>query len=103
MATCNDRDDEFTSALVLHIIYPDEEYSDWKPLFYFYSAMLCDDVLIENIKYGYITIQNNGAMKIYLHVCANGWNQAFFPLVCERRVRGHAQRYAWVLGHFVLY
>ena len=26
--------------------------------------MLHDDVLIENNKYGYITMQNNGAMKI---------------------------------------
>ena len=46
MATCNDRDNEFSSALVLRIICTDEEYSDWKPLFYFYSAMLHDDVRI---------------------------------------------------------
>ena len=31
MATCSDSDDEFSSALVLHIIYTDEGYSDWKP------------------------------------------------------------------------
>ena len=31
MATCSDRDDEFSSALVLHIIYTDEGYSGWKP------------------------------------------------------------------------
>ena len=29
----------------------------------FYSVMLCDDMLIENNKYGYVTMQNNGAMK----------------------------------------
>ena len=40
--------------------------------------MLRDDVLIENNKYGYVTMQNNGAMKI--HACVNSWNQAFFPL-----------------------
>ena len=31
MATCSDSDDEFSSALVLRIIYTSEEYSDWKP------------------------------------------------------------------------
>ena len=33
MATCSDTGDEFSSALVLciHVIYTDEEYSDWKP------------------------------------------------------------------------
>ena len=31
MATCSDRDDEFSSALVLRIIYIDEGYSDWEP------------------------------------------------------------------------
>ena len=30
----------------------------------FYSAMVRDDVLIENNKYGYVTMQNNGAIKI---------------------------------------
>ena len=30
-ATCSDSDNEFSSALVLHIIYTDEVYSDWKP------------------------------------------------------------------------
>ena len=73
MASCSDRDDEFSSALVLRIIYTDEGYSVWKPwindhnygdCFTFYSAVVHNDVLIENNKYGYITIQNNGAMKI---------------------------------------
>ena len=31
MAICSDSDDEFSSALVLCIIYTDEGYSDWKP------------------------------------------------------------------------
>ena len=31
MATCSDSDDEFSSALILRIIYTDEVYSDWKP------------------------------------------------------------------------
>ena len=31
--------------------------------FTFYSAMLPNDVLIENNKYGYVTMQNNRAMK----------------------------------------
>ena len=31
MAICSDCDNEFSSALVLHIIYTDEGYSDWKP------------------------------------------------------------------------
>ena len=31
MATCSDSDDEFSSALVLRIIYTSKEYSDWKP------------------------------------------------------------------------
>ena len=31
MATCSDRDDEFSSALILRIIYTDEGYSVWKP------------------------------------------------------------------------
>ena len=31
MAICSNSDDEFSSALVLHIIYIDEGYSDWKP------------------------------------------------------------------------
>ena len=48
MATCSDSDNEFSSALVLRIIYTSEGYSDWKPwrklmtvwlLFYFF---LCD-------------------------------------------------------------
>ena len=73
MCTCGDRDNEFSSALVLCIIYTDEGYSVWKPWindrvhgnhFTFYPVMLYDDVLIENNRYGYITIQKNGAMKI---------------------------------------
>ena len=31
MATCSDSDDEFSSALVLRLIYTGEGYSDWKP------------------------------------------------------------------------
>ena len=31
MAICSDSDDEFSSALVLRIIYTSEGYSDWKP------------------------------------------------------------------------
>ena len=31
MATCSDSDNEFSSALVLRIIYTSEGYSDWKP------------------------------------------------------------------------
>ena len=71
MAICSDSDDEFSSALVLRIIYTDEGYSDWKPgrndrvvIVFFYSVMLRDDVLIENNKYGCVIMQNNGAMKI---------------------------------------
>ena len=30
MGICCDSDDEFSSALVLRIIYTDEGYSDWK-------------------------------------------------------------------------
>ena len=50
MAICSDSDDELSSALVLRIIYTDEGYSDSK---------LCDDVLIENNKYGCVIMQNN--------------------------------------------
>ena len=32
--------------------------------FTFYSSMVRDDILIENNKYGYVTMQNNGAKKI---------------------------------------
>ena len=32
--------------------------------FTFYSAMVRDDVLFENNKYGYVTMQNNGTMEI---------------------------------------
>ena len=87
--------DEFSSALVLRKIYTDEGYSDWKPgrndhvviVFTFYSAMLHDDVLIKNNKYGWVIMQNNGAMKIvnFMH----GWNQVFIPLSVNT---------AWVLG-----
>ena len=64
--------DEFSSALVLRKIYTDEGYSDSKPgrndhvviVFTFYSAMLHNDVLIKNNKYGWVIMQNNGAMKI---------------------------------------
>ena len=63
IATCSDRDDEFLSALVLRIIYTDEGYSVWKPWIN-YHVMVRIDVLIESNKYGYVTIQNNGAMKI---------------------------------------
>ena len=31
MTTCSDSDNEFSSALVLRIIYTDEVYCDWKP------------------------------------------------------------------------
>ena len=31
MATCSDSDDNFSSALILRIIYTSEEYSNWKP------------------------------------------------------------------------
>ena len=31
----------------------------------FYSAMVRDDILIENNKYGYVTMQNSGPMKIF--------------------------------------
>ena len=64
--------DEPSSALVLRKIYTDEGYSDWKPgrndhvviVFTFYSAMLHNDVLIKNKKYGWVIMQNDGAMKI---------------------------------------
>ena len=81
MATCSDRDDEFSSALVLCIIYTDRGYmqcleamNKWScgDCYAFYSVMLHDDVLIENNKYGwviichygYINMQNNGALKM---------------------------------------
>ena len=59
MATYSDRDDEFSSALVIRIIYTDERYSDWKPwindhvviVLLFTPTMLRDDLLIENNKY----------------------------------------------------
>ena len=58
--------------------------------FTYYSAMLCDDVLIENNKYDYITKQNNRAMKIVNFTpCANDWNRAFFPPVHEHQVQGY--------------
>ena len=35
--------------------------------------MLRDDVLIENMKYDCVIMQNNGAMKLVtLHACTNG-------------------------------
>ena len=78
IATCSDSDDEFSSTLVLHIIYTSEGYNGWKPwrngrvpamivLLLFYSVVLCDDscdVLIQNNHYGCIIMHNNGAMKI---------------------------------------
>ena len=67
IATCNNSDDEFLSALVLCIIYTSERYSDWKPwrndhvpvviIFTLFSMVLRDDagdVLIENNNYGYV-------------------------------------------------
>ena len=81
MATCSYSDDEFSSALVWHIIYTDEGYVQWMfggtrekwpygDCFTFSSMVLRDDVLIENNKYGYVIMQNNGAMKIvnFTHV-----------------------------------
>ena len=66
MVICSDSDDEFSSALVLRIIYTDEGYSDWKlgrydhvMIVLLYSVMLRDDVLIENNKYGCVIMQNN--------------------------------------------
>ena len=42
--------------------------------------MLHDDVLIENIKYGCVIMQNNGAIKLFNFTHnANSWNQAYFP------------------------
>ena len=62
MATCSDSDDEFSSTLVLCIIYTDEVYSDWKPWrndrVVIVLLLIRDDALIENIKYGCITMQN---------------------------------------------
>ena len=71
MATCSDNDDEFSSALVLRIIYTSEGYTDWKPwrddcvvivlLFTPWPVVLRDAVLhvIENNKYGCVIMQNN--------------------------------------------
>ena len=84
LATCSDSDDEFSSALVLRIIYTDEGYSDWKPwrndhvvIVYF---LLCNIAqwCINWKQYGRIIMQNIGAMKIvnFMHTCTNGWNQA---------------------------
>ena len=53
--------------------------------FTFYSAVVHNDVLIENNKYGYITMQNNGAMKIVNFTHAQ---TAETISTCERRVRG---------------
>ena len=45
--------------------------------------MLCDEVLIENNKYGYVTMQNNGAMKIvnFMHVQTAETRCSFCPSV----------------------
>ena len=51
--------------------------------------MLRNDVLIENNKYGYVTMQNNGAMKI---VITSRMRKRLKPgtpsLACECRVWG---------------
>ena len=49
----------------------------------FYSVLLRDDVLIENNKYGYITMQNNGAMKIvnFMHAQVAETRRSFHPSV----------------------
>ena len=38
MATCRDSDNEFSSALVLRVIYTSEGYSNWKPLRWWYTV-----------------------------------------------------------------
>ena len=87
MATCSDRDDELSSSLVLCIIYTDEGYSDWKPWINDHVVivllLLCDDVLIENNKYGYVTMPNYGAMKIvnFTHVQTAETRCSFRPSV----------------------
>ena len=42
--------------------------------------MLRDDVLIENNKYSYVTVQNNGAMKIviFMHAQTAETRRSFF-------------------------
>ena len=73
MAICSDRDYEFSSALQGLTHNPHrrriqcvESMGKWPcdVCFTFYSLMMRDDVLIKNNKYGYVTMQNNGAMKI---------------------------------------
>ena len=45
--------------------------------------MLRDDVLIENNKYGYVTMQNNGAMKLvnFTHAQTAETRRSFRPSV----------------------
>ena len=54
--------------------------------FNFYSVMLRDDVLIENNKYGYVTMQNNGAMKLvnFTHAQTAETRRSFRPSVNAR-------------------
>ena len=63
MATCSNSDDEFSSALVLCIVYTSKEYSDWKPRRN--DCVVIILLLLHNDnKYGCVIVQNNGAMKI---------------------------------------
>ena len=111
VATCSDRDGEFSSALALRISYTDKGYSMWKPWIYdhvvivlLFTPRWCAMTLIANNKYGYITMQNNEAMKRG-YAWANGWNQAFFPPpVNYSRVNNyyeathtHAHNLSWLL------
>ena len=107
MATCSYSDDEFSSALVLRIIYTSEGYSDGKPWrndhvvivllfvyhFYLYHVVLCDDVLIENNNSGCVIMQNNEAMKIvnFTHAQTAETRRSFFflPVNAEYEARQH--------------
>ena len=69
MATCSDR--VLISLGLMHNLHRWriqclEAMDKWPcgDCFTFYSMMLRDDILIENNKYGYVTMQNNGTMKI---------------------------------------
>ena len=66
MATCSDRD-EFSLVLVLHIIYKDEGYSDWKS---WINDLVVIVLLFAPQCCANITMQNHRAMKIvnFTHV-----------------------------------
>ena len=51
--------------------------------------MLCNDVLIENIKYGCVIRKNNGAMKKLTSRMRKQLKPGILSTVCECQVRGY--------------